>query len=264
MGTIFELLNSITEYILPFFMVFTRLSAVFLIIPFFSSGRIPNTAKLIFSLSFTILIFPLVAIRLDLMELNYFEIFSFIASELFIGLILGFFVTLAYAAMQMAGAIIDISSGFRFSSIVDPLTNIRSSIAGNFYGLIATTLFFIMGGHNMLIKAVYESYMVLPLGKIEISGRLVSLLIRSFGDVAIISFKIAAPIIVTLLLVEITLAILSRAIPQMHVFIIGFPLRIATAIIVIGLALVNTVPYFQRLFNDSFININYFLRVFST
>jgi flagellar biosynthesis protein FliR len=264
MGSIFALLNSITEYILPFFMIFTRLSAVFLIIPFFSSVRIPNIAKLIFALSFTILIFPLVSIPLEIMELNYFEIFSFIATELFIGLILGFFITLMYAAIQMAGAIIDISSGFHFSSILDPLSNIRTSVAGNYYGLIATTLFFVIGGHNMLIRAIYESYLILPLGKFEISARLFSLLIRAFGDVAVIAFKIAAPIVVTLLLVEITLAVLSRAIPQMHVFIIGFPLRIATALVVIGLSLVNTVPYFQKLFDDSFLNINHFLKVFHT
>ncbi len=85
---------------MPFFMVFTRVAAVFIIIPFLNTARIPNAVKLLISLTFTIVVFPTLKAQIDINTLNYFEIFYKIAAELLVGISIGFFVTVVYLAIQ--------------------------------------------------------------------------------------------------------------------------------------------------------------------
>lgn len=260
MGNTFSFLNLISYNILPFGMVVTRVATIFFSIPVFNARRIPNSIKLFFSLSFTLLIFPIVGISLDIMKLNYFEIFSFLISEFIIGLIIGFVITAVFSAIQMAGRIIDINNGFGFSQIVDPVSNINATLTSNFFGLIAMTIFFIMGGHNLLIGAIVKSYEMLPPGRVEFKPEVIEILIRSFGNILVIGLKIAAPVAASLILTEVALAVMARVIPQIPIFIVGFPLKILVSLVILALIMINTVPYLQSLFNDSFVNIKYLLK----
>jgi flagellar biosynthesis protein FliR len=241
-------------------MVVTRIATIFFSIPALNARVIPNSVKLFFSLSFALLIFPVVGISIDIASLNYYEIFRFLASELIIGLIIGFIVTAIFSAIQMAGRIIDLNNGFGFSQIVDPVSNINATLTSNFFGIIAVTIFFIMGGHSTLIEAIVKSYEMLPLGKVEFKPEVIEILVRSFGDILVVGFKIAAPVASSLVLTEIALAILARVIPQIPVFIVGFPLKIMVGLLVIALTMINTVPYLQSLFNGSFVDIKYMLK----
>ncbi len=261
MTDIFGLLNLVSNNILPFFMVFTRIAAIFLIIPFLHSARIPNNVKILISLTFTILIFPIVKTDLNIAELNYFEIFSNIISELLMGLAIGFFITIVYSAIQGAGRLIDFSSGFGISAVLDPVNNISATVTTNFYSIIATTLFFMIGGHRIIISGVAQSYAIIPLGKFTLNSAAVQMLSRSFSDIFLIALKVSAPIMAALFLTEIALAILTRSIPQINVFVVGFPLKIAAGLLIVGFTLINTVPYMETLFKNSFLNIDYFLKV---
>lgn len=260
MGNTFNFLNLVSNNILPFGMVVTRVSAIFFSIPVFNTRRIPESVKLFFSLSFTVLIFPMLGISLNIMDLNYFEIFKFLASELIVGLIIGFIVTAVFSAVQMAGRIIDLNNGFGFSQIVDPVSNTSATVTSNFFGIIATTLFFIMGGHSLLIGAIIKSYEILPPGRFEFRPEVLEILVRSFGNILVLGFKIAAPVAATLVLTEVALAVMGRVIPQIPIFIVGFPLKIMVSLLIVALTMINTIPYLQDLFNDSFVNINYLLK----
>jgi flagellar biosynthetic protein FliR len=221
----------------------------------------PNSVKVLISLTFTILVFSTVKAELDIFELNYFEIFTKIISELLVGVSIGFLITVAYSAIQGAGRLIDLLSGFGFSAIIDPVNNSNATVTTNFYSIIATTLFFIIGGPGILINGIAQSYSVIPLGKFTINAAATQMLARSFSDIFLTALKIAAPIMAALFLTEIALAILTRAIPQLNFFVVGFPLKIAATLLLLGFTLINTVPYMQVLFNDSFMNMEYFLKV---
>ncbi|MBN2072694.1 MAG: flagellar biosynthetic protein FliR [Actinobacteria bacterium] len=260
MTNTFNFLNLVSNNILPFGMVVTRIFAIFFSIPVFNTRRIPNSIKIFFSLSFAVLIFPMLSININIMDLDYFEIFRFLASELIAGLIIGFIVTAVFSAIQMAGRIIDLNNGFGFSQIVDPVSNVSSTVTTNFFGIIATTLFFVTGSHGILIGAIARSYEMLPAGRFEFRPEVLEILLRSFGDILVIGFKIAAPVAASLVLTEVALAIMARVIPQIPIFIIGFPLKIMVSILILALTMINTVPYLKDLFNDSFVNIGYLLK----
>lgn len=259
----FDFLNLVSVNVLPFIMVITRIGSIFFTIPPFRNNGLPHSVKLLFSLAVTLLVFPLVGIELNIMELSYFEIFYYLFSEFLLGLVISFMVTIVFAAIQLAGRIIDLNSGFGFSNLVDPVTQDTITVTSKFYSVVAATLFFLIGGHRLLLQAALESYRLIPLGSFRFSQQALNILIRAFGDIFIIGFRIAAPIMAALFLTEVALAILSRAIPQIRVFLIGFPLKISVTFLIIALTLINTVPYLQGLFEDSFVNIQYFLKLFT-
>jgi len=261
MNSLFNLVNLISDNILPFGMVVTRLSIIIFSIPPFNSRTIPNNVKVLLSLSFALLIFPMVGIKLDIMNLNYFEIFSYLASEVIFGLVIGFIVSAVFAAIQAAGRIIDINNGFGFSQIVDPVSNISTTPTSNFFSVVAATLFVTIGGHNLLIGAIVKSYIAAPMGKVVFQSGILEILIGTFGNILVVGLKIAAPIMATLILTEIVLAVMARIIPQIPVFIVGFPLKILVSLVAVAYTMVNTIPYLQGLFENSFMDIDNLLRL---
>lgn len=259
----FDFLNLVSLNMLPFLMVVTRLGTILFIIPPFRSNNIPNLIKVLITLAITIIIFPLVSIDIDIIQLSYFEIFNYIITELLVGITIGFIISVIFTAVQFAGSLIDFNSGFGFSNVIDPLTQENITITSKFYLLIATTLFFTINGQSLVIGAVVESYDILPLGVFKLNIESIGFLLRLFANIFSIGFKIAAPLTVTLFLTEVALAVLARAIPQMNVFIIGFSLKISVLFILLAVTLINTVPYMQSLFEDSFLNIKSFFKFFS-
>jgi len=141
----FQFLNLVSANILPFIMVVTRLGTIIFTIPPFRNNNIAPSVKAMFTLAFSMLIFPVVGIELDLMDLNYLEIFMFLASEFLLGLVISFIVTIIFAAVQLAGRIVDLNSGFGFSNIVDPVTQDTVTITSQYYTVLSTTLFFCNG-----------------------------------------------------------------------------------------------------------------------
>lgn len=256
----FDLLNYISSNILPFILVLTRIGVIFFTIPPFMRNNIPNQIKALFTLAFAFIIFPIVMVEMDLNSMSYFDVFARIASEFIFGLVIAFMVTVVFTGVQVAGRFIDLNSGFGFSNIIDPMTQEEVTITSKFYFICAVTIFFVIGGHSLLVRAIAESYNFMPMGQFSLNSQAVGTIIRSFGDIFIIGFKIAIPVMASLFLTEVALAILSRAIPQIRVFLIGFPLKISVTFIVIALTLINTVPYLQGLFEDSFVNIDYIMR----
>lgn len=259
----FEFLNLVSVNILPFLMVVTRLGTIFFTIPPFRNQSVPNIVKALITLAVTIMIFPLVSVEINIWQVSYFQIFYYLGIEFLIGLIIAFVISIIFIAAQFAGSIIDFNSGFGFASVVDPLTQDNVTLTSKFYFLVAMTLFFTIGGHNLITGSVVESYRVLPLGEFKLSMESLKFLMRSFASIFSIGFKIAAPIFVTLFLTEVALAILARAIPQMNVFLVGFSLKISVLFVLLAVTLINTVPYLQGLFEDSFLNVKSFLKVFA-
>lgn len=252
----------VSKNILPFLMVVTRIGIVFFTIPPFRNRSLAPFLKVLISLALAIIIFPVISVEIDIRAMTYFEIFTHIAAEFLVGLLLSFMIAIIFIAAQFAGSLIDINSGFGFASVINPLTQDNVTLTSNLYFIIAAVLFFTIGGHNLVIGAIAESYRVMPIAEFKLNQQSIQLLIRAFADISTIGFKIAAPVVSTLFLSEIALAILARSVPQMHVFIIGFSLKISVLFIIISITLINTVPYLQGLFEDSFFNLKNIITVF--
>ena len=162
--------------------------------------------------------------------------------------------------MFTAGQIIDTQIGFGIVNVMDPRNEIQVPMVGNFLFILALLLFFMANGHHMLIKFLYESYGLLPVGQINIEYNMVFTILEIFIGTFIIAVKLAVPILAALLLTEAALGILARTVPQMNIFVVGMPLRIIIGMLTLYFIMPLFAAIMEYIFDDMYSNITVILR----
>src|SRR4051812_19201208 len=156
-------------------------------------------------------------------------------TEVVIGAALGFVVQLLFAAVQMAGDLIDVTGGFSLQPAYDPLAMTQNSSIGRLHYLLAITLLFTSGGHLLIVKGFATSYVGLPVGGDVPTDQIAAVLITAFSMMFLAALQIAGPMVAVLLLADVALALLSRAAPALNIFAIGFPVKIMLTLALLGL-----------------------------
>lgn len=152
------------------------------------------------------------------------------ARELLVGAFLGFVSACPLYVLQVAGRMIGTSMGLAMVSVLDPISQDEESIIGQFQLLVGLWFFLYWNGHMLLIKAVIESFRLLPLGGIGIAVAGDMGLGKWASDLFVMAFMISIPFYGALLLADIGLGFLARTVPQMNVFILGLPIKIGLGI----------------------------------
>jgi flagellar biosynthetic protein FliR len=135
--------------------------------------------------------------------------------------------------------------GFSIANVVDPMTGITAPVTANFLYLTAFLLFFSFGGHHLLIEALVDSFTIAPVNdRFAEKGFLMSVITYA-GQMFVIGVKVAAPVVGVLLLINIAFAVIARALPQMNVFIMAFPVTIAVGLIFTALV-IKMMPMFME------------------
>lgn len=214
-----------------------RATGFMLIAPPFNTRAMPSQAKALFAMVLTIALMP--TIREDIgPDPSFALLIGGALSELVIGAALGFLVSLVFSAVQIAGDLIDLASGFALQPAFDPQAMTMHSAIGKFHSLMATTLLFTSGAHLMLVRGFVQSYDALPLGGGLPTDDLGPMLIHGISTMFLSALQIAGPMIAVLFLTDMALALLSKAAPGLNVFQVGLPLKM---MMVLGL-LALTIP----------------------
>jgi len=232
-----------------FLLIFVRMTGLFVVSPIFSRRNVPTYLKIGFSFLLALILVNTIAVP----ELDYYSnIYQFaliIFKEFIVGLILGFISYLVFNAIYIAGQLIDMLIGFGMVNVFDPMSNIQIPVTANFYFIISMLVFLSVNGHHMLIKALFESYKLVPLGGAVFNNELVNDLIRIFGNLFFIGFKIAAPVTAAVLIADVALGVLSKTIPQLNVFVVGMPLKIMLGVVVMMITVTSFILVLDALFN---------------
>ncbi len=235
-----------------FLLVLVRASGLFILSPIFSHRAIakPIKAGLVILLSLiTMMTIPTPAVPVT----DSVVVLAGLAFlELMVGAIIGFVFLLIFLAVQGAGSMIGYQIGFALAEVLDPSTETQSSIIGTFWLMLATLIFLTLNGHHLIIQAFRDSYAVMPPGQITLEGGVGEAIMKHSAYVFVIALKIAAPVMVTLFLVDVTLGTVAKMMPQMNVFFIGFPIKVAAGIAVIALSL----PIFGYIIEKSLTQLN--------
>ena len=158
-------------------------------------------------------------------------------SEVFVGLLLGFTVTLIINSIRVAGQFIDLQIGYAMSAMADPLSGAQSTLIAQFFYYLAFILFLVMDGHHLMILGLARSYEMVPIGAAHIGAGVGAQLIESFSGAITISLRVAAPVLSVLLISDLTLGFLSRTTPQINVFLTGFLIKIIVGMLVLAFLL---------------------------
>ena len=228
-------------------LIFTRVGAILLTAPLFSSGSIPVHVKIGLSFMLAVIVFPLVSVN-DILVLPLASLGIAMAGEVLIGVIIGFTARLLFAAVQLAGQLVGFQMGFGIVNVIDPQTSSQVSIIAQFENIITLLIFMAVNAHHWFIMAIAKSFEVVPLLAFSFTNSLMEALVRLSCDMFVVAAKVAAPIIAILLFTSVALGLLARTVPQMNIFIVGFPLKLAIGLLAVGL----TLPLLSTLLRNLF------------
>lgn len=158
--------------------------------------------------------------------------------SLVIGAMLGFTVNLVFIAVRYAGSVAGMQIGFAIVNSYDPMSNSQVSVISQLYYLLAVLLFFVTGAYQILVTAMFKSCVVIPpFATFSPAGGSWEIL-HEFGAIFGLGLRIAAPVVLVLLLVSASMGIVVKTVPQINVLVVGFPIKIAVGLITLGLSLV--------------------------
>lgn len=220
-----------------FALILCRIGGLFAALPLFGGRRLPTRIKIVAVLSISIVCLPILQIVPPPMPKDAFTLGLLVAREMLIGLTLAFITQIVFAAVEFSGQIIGLQMGFSISSVIDPSMGNQMQIMSVMQSLLATLLFLSLNIHHVFIRAIVDSFTVIPLGGWKMSEALIRFLLMATSDVFILGIRLAAPVMVTLLLTSVVLGIMARAFPQMNVFMVSFPLNIGLGFLVLGMTL---------------------------
>lgn len=244
-----------TTYFLALFLVILRIVSFLGISNVFFPSGTPNKLKVIFSiiLSFTLLGGIDYGTVAEITSMYY--LITYMISEIITGLVFGIIIEIAFKIVFFAGGLLDLHIGLSMVNLIDPNSKTSTTLSGNILHYIALMIFFTVNGHHLLIKGLLESFMLLPIGKSILYPETIWVIIEIIIEYFVIGLRIAIPIVLIIILVDLSMGLISRAVPQINIMILGMPVKMLVGILSIAIAL----PIIVKIF---IANISYFPDIF--
>ena len=246
MASLIQLISIGWPEAVTFTLVVGRVGGLMVSAPFWGSRVVPVVVRVWIALLLSVSTYPLVRTTPIAGGITIVSVFFALAGEILLGLVLGWLAQLMFSGMRLAGQEIEIKTGLGLIQLVDPNEGGHSGLFSTLFELIAGLLFFAMNGHHLLMQALWSSYKVFPLAGDKFAPRLLEGLVSSAGEIFTIALRVSAPVVIGLLLSDIILGLIGRAVPQMNVFMAAQPLQFGLAMLLLLLAMPAFVWFFMR------------------
>lgn len=229
-----------------FLVVASRAGGVVAALPMLSGHTVPPRVKVALVLMLALALAP--AIHLPPIPPDALALTAGLASELLIGFVIGMAVRLLFSALEVAGEIVGSQMGFSIAQLLDPMTSHSTPMMGQFFTVIASLVFLSLNAHMMVVAAIVSSYESIPPFGASLSPAVGEEVLHLSQHMFQVAVQLAGPVIVAVALINILLAMLGRAVTQINIFVLSFPLTIAGGLVVLGLALPFMVSLLEREF----------------
>lgn len=213
-------------YLVLLGLIFTRISGLFILLPVFSSRNVTTVVKVGILFFISIAVAPVVALKADVQVNSFLELAYHLFVEFSIGLSFGMVMVILLSSIYLAGSIVDRNLGFSMVNVISPLDESNMPVSANIYYLFAMLIYLFTDGHHMMIRGIVESMQLIPVGGGLLNPLIVMDFVELFGQAFVIGVRLSAPFIITTMVANIILGMLSKAMPGMNVFMIGMPFKI--------------------------------------
>lgn len=247
-----DLFGQIASNIDVFLLIAARIGGIFITGPVFSNRVIPNQVKALLTILLSMIMFTGLHLRPPAIPEQLGPFTLYLASELIIGLIIGFVIQLTFAAIQFAGQAIDMQLGFGIVNVIDPVYGIQAPLVGSFQNLLALLLFLTTNSHHYMLAALYESYKLIPIFGLAGGKAASELMIQLFGNMLVTGLKLAIPVVGAMFVAEVALGLMARTVPQMQIFFVAMPAKIALGLILLIIVLPVYLATLQLLFEGNY------------
>ncbi len=212
--------------VIRFAVVLFRVGGIMVFAPLFSARSVPGQVRAAMTLVATLALCPALPLSRVPTALDLGQILGLVATELLFGVVLGLATSFIFAAMEFAGQIISFQLGFSMINLIDPQSEVETTVFSFFQYYIGLLFFLIINGHHWFFTSVSDSFQYLPLGGVRLHGAMVAEFVRLSSHIVVFGVQIAGPVLIVTVLTDVVLGIVGRAAPQINIIIVGMPFKI--------------------------------------
>lgn len=237
------------SWVTALYFVMLRLATVSFMSPIQAIKQLPMLAR--FILTFSISLILLTHLSLPDMPKDSLSLLMSSVAEIGNGLLLGLSIQAAFTVFHIAGSLIDNQMGLNTLSIFNPTEHQHAPLTSHVLILFASIIFFTSHSHHSLLLGLNHSFRVLPPGQsIFLQG--VAPLMRQMGAIFTLSVMLAGPVVLSLLLIDVAGAVLTRNMPQISIYFLTLPIKILLGFFLMGLLFENSTSFLTSLFAEIF------------
>lgn len=244
--------SQITHWVGGVIWPFVRISSMLLAAPIFGSIAVPISVRLAMALVLAWTLQPFLP-AVPIINPVSIEGGLVTASQVLIGVSMGFILQMVFSAMMLAGEAIALSMGLGFATLVDAQNGVQVPVVGQLYLILATLLFLSFNGHLLFLDMMVRSFHLLPVGPLMLTKKALWDIVRWGGTMYAAAMLVSLPAVASLMLVNITFGVITRAAPQLNIFAVGFPMIMMLGFVLLMLSIPNLAPRFSDLLNQSFV-----------
>jgi flagellar biosynthetic protein FliR len=219
-----------------FILVLARVTPLFFLAPLFSSQMIPPRVRGLVAVAISIGLAP-VALHGQHVPSDALSLAGLVLEGLLVGFGFAFALAALMAAVESAGALADVLSGFSFGALLDPIDGNQGGVLLQFYSLVGTLIFLAIGGDAWVLRGLARTFQLVPLTQGPQISSLVGGAEHVFSGIFAATLEIAAPVVIALLITDVAFGVVSRVVPQLSVFAVGFPAKVVVALLLVGASL---------------------------
>jgi flagellar biosynthetic protein FliR len=224
------------QHVISFFLVLARIGPLFVVAPLFSSKMIPLRARGVAAVALAVGLSPL-ALKDATVPTDALSIAGLIGKEALVGFAFAFAISVLFAAVSIAGSFIDTLIGFSYGGLVDPVNGNQSSVLSQVYTLVAVMIFIAIGGDTWMIEGLAKTYDLVGLNEMPSIGAIVGGAQHTFATIFVSAVEVAAPVLIALIITDAGFGVVSRVMPQLNVFAVGFPAKILVGFLIVAASL---------------------------
>jgi flagellar biosynthetic protein FliR len=224
------------QHVAGFFLTLARIGPLFVVAPLFSSKMIPARARGVAAVALAVGLSP-IALKGGKVPTDAMSLAGLIGKEALVGFAFAFAVAVLFAAVSAAGSFLDTLIGFSFGGLVDPVNGNQSSVLSQLYTLVGVMVFIAIGGDTWMLEGLAKTYDLIGLTQMPALGALVGGAQHTFSTIFVSAVELAAPVLIALIITDAGFGVVSRVMPQLNVFAVGFPAKILVGFLIVAASL---------------------------
>lgn len=223
-----------------------RISGLMLFVPFFSHSAVGARIKAALMVALTAVLYPVLSPTVQPPAPGRWP--WVVASEILIGIALGIITNLVFEGVQLAGQIMSLQMGYSLVNILDPQTQVDTTVVAVFTHIMALLTFLALDVHHWILRLLVQSFTSIPPGLAEFGPAFTNFVLRTGGHILSIGIQVAAPVLSATIVADLLLGLLSKAAPQMPILFLGPSVKAMLSVALLAGAL----PYWPQLFSHLF------------
>lgn len=223
-----------TPWVANMLLLSVRVAALLLLTPILYAATMPGLVRLLIALALACVLSLPFAAQPAAAPADVAELVQALLREATVGATLGLGILMAFGGFALAGRLVDVQVGFGLAQVFDPLTRSRVPVLSSAFSLFAAVFFFLVDGHHAVLRGIAYSVERFPVGKPWPLAAAAEPIAREAAALFALGFALAAPVVLSLLLIDFALGAIARNLPQMNMLVLGIPVKIVAGLMALS------------------------------